>query len=463
MGVLKKNGTFYFFSLCLLLSIIALSLYLSRVYFAGDINIEIKTKADNLRNIQIYATTPTEKQQPFYRTGDSVYNLSGYYNDICLSIDSNVIRKIDTDDSLNICINDNYSEFSWNYILHKWKYITVKNQCVYSVPESLQTNITFISKLNAFLVYSDVPLIKIFIYALVCLIIIVPLLFYYKFKTFFANKIKLVSTRALIVFLSLLTLIYFGVFLKYSSFSNAVTLSDDSWEYQVMAVNFAKGHGLQRLAMLEPFDTYKFNKALVDAASLNNLQKSPIYKVDTYHTPGYAVFLGLIYKIAGINPYAAKAVQLFILCFVASFVSYLLYVLWQWRGLLSGIAGGFVFLISHYTSAGSIMSEVLLVFISFLLMALVVGFNKKPSYFLSILTGLIMGVSLLVKGMIIFVPVLFLGFLLVRFFKSKDRFLKQNILLVFLFFVLTILPWSIYASNVNRFLFIKPFSKKERL
>jgi len=461
MRLQRNNLYLIVFSLLLLLLLAGLKTYFSKVSFIGDFNISLNTQIDYSKKIEFFAITPTGKQQQFYKKNDGLYNLSGYYNAIYISIDTNIISKANKKDSIVVDVNDKKLVFLFKVIFNKWEGSLSGNKRSYALPATTQTNISILSKLNAVLFFTDFAPIPLVIYTILCLFVLIALLLYFKFRSNFLIKLHHITRRTFIVFSVLLTALYFFAFLKISSFSNTVPLSGDSWEYQVMAVNFAKGYGVQRLSMLENLETYKFSPNDIDAESQYNLKIFPYYVVDTYRTPGYSVFLGLIYKVAGINPFAVKVLQLFLLCLVAAFLPLLLLKIWQWKGFLSGLAGGFVFILSYYQTAGDIMTEVLLIFFVFLIVWTVVSYSKKPSYFLSISIGIIMGISLLVKGMLIFVPILFFGTLIYYYLKSSDRFFKKNVLIIFLFFIMTMLPWALYASYMNKFLLIEPISKEQ--
>ncbi len=457
----RNNLYLIVFSLMLLLLIAGLCKYFARVTFYGDFNIHLKAQTDTCKSVDFYAITPTGKRQPFYRKDNGIWNLSGYYNAIYFSIDTSDVKNLRLKDSIAFDLNNKVQAFLIGDVLQKWENKLSGCKRIYVLPESFRQDESVLAKLNAVLVFNGFALIPLVLYAVLCLLMLIALLLYYKLNGNFLSILRNISCRTALAASVLLLGIYFSIFLKINSFTDTVPLSGDSWEYQVMAVNFAKGHGIQRSAMLEPFETYKFDKVDFEAESLQNLKELPYYVVDTYRTPGYAAFIGLIYKITGVSPFSVKVLQLFLLCFIAAFLPFLLFKIWQWKGFLSGMAGGFIFILSYYNSADAIMTEVLLIFLSFIIVWMIVSFTKKPSYFLSMLLGLILGISLLVKGMLIFMPIIFFSTLIYYYFKSSDRFFKKNVLILFSFFIITLLPWSIYASSINNFLLVEPLSKKQ--
>src|ERR1039458_4635785 len=89
-----------------------------------------------------------------------------------------------------------------------------------------------------------------------------------------------------IVFSVMLICFYFILFSRTPTFTNAdtATFGGDTWEYQSMGVNFAKGHGIQKWGGLEEFGMYKFDR--VDSALVKDFYKDPGTS-DFYRKPAY--------------------------------------------------------------------------------------------------------------------------------------------------------------------------------
>ena len=110
-------------------------------------------------------------------------------------------------------------------------------------------------------------------------------------------------------FALLLTIGYFFIFNHWAEFDDGCYFGGDTWEYQSMAVNLVRGHGLARFGQIEPFSEYK-----VTFGQTAKISKFKNYdKLNFYRRPGYHFFLALIYKIGGVHPINAKRVQLFLL------------------------------------------------------------------------------------------------------------------------------------------------------
>jgi hypothetical protein len=167
-------------------------------------------------------------------------------------------------------------------------------------------------------------------------------------------------SRRIILWLGIV--VYFVAFFSSQKFENSALLWGDEWEYQSMAVNFAKGYGLQIHGGLTNFEDYKFMAGSNDYVA--NFSKQHQYNF--YRTPLYPLFVGMIYTVFGVNPYLAKIIQLLLLIFVGAYLPLMAYNFWGRRGFYSGIIATPIFISLNYKFAGSILTEPFLIFIIFL-------------------------------------------------------------------------------------------------
>jgi 4-amino-4-deoxy-L-arabinose transferase-like glycosyltransferase len=227
--------------------------------------------------------------------------------------------------------------------------------------------------------------------------------------------------------------------------SDDVFFGGDTWEYQSMAVNFSKGHGIQRIGAMEPFEVYKFDSS--DPEYLKIFYKNP-GDYNFYRTPFFPIFLGCFYKIFGVAPFTFKLLQLSILVLIATSLIWIGFRYYKKIGFVSGLFAGIFFINSSYTYAGMILTEVTIIASLFLVFILYNYWREKHSLFISVLLGVALGISLLVKGSLIFIPLLIVFFELYQLLQSKKQFMRLvSLVVVLLFFVGTIIPWSIYASK----------------
>ncbi len=212
----------------------------------------------------------------------------------------------------------------------------------------------------------------------------------------------------------------------------------DSWEYQSIAVNLARGNGYQ-VGSIYPFEDYKFDKM---RESVWEMFKKPEYSF--YRNPLYQFFLAAVYYVVGVSPYAVKVIQLIMVSCVYATLPLIGNYFWGFRGSLAGLFSGWYVMLTYPIRFYQIMMESLL---SFLILAWVVCFilwsGKKTGFWTSAL-GIATGVLALVKGNTILIGPFFMIYLLIVFHDS-GRWKRQTILF-FVFFAVTILPWAAYAS-----------------
>lgn len=252
------------------------------------------------------------------------------------------------------------------------------------------------------------------------------------------------NTKFWIVFVTILSIIYFIVFSKIAHFTNDAFFGGDTWEYQSMGTNFAYGFGIQKFGGLTKFENYKFDK--LDEKIINDFNNRA-GENDFYRTPAYPLFLGIVYKIFGVEPIIAKYAQLLLISIVAASLPLAGFRLWRQTGLVSGLVASPVYIITNFEFSKYILTESLIIFSIFLLMLSFIYFERNKSTISSVILGIILGFVLLVKGSLIFIPFIIFTLFLFRYYKTRDRALMRRGIIVFTCFIATILPWSIYAST----------------
>src|SRR5262249_21388256 len=106
-----------------------------------------------------------------------------------------------------------------------------------------------------------------------------------------SNRKEGIKRMQRVFFFALLASIYYLVWLFVADMKDTAFFGGDTWEYQSMGVNFAKGHGIQKFGAMESFDTYKFQA----------VTPLPPYYTDFFlnagqddfdRPPAYPIFLG---------------------------------------------------------------------------------------------------------------------------------------------------------------------------
>lgn len=219
----------------------------------------------------------------------------------------------------------------------------------------------------------------------------------------------------------------------------------DTWEYQSMGVNFAKGHGIQKFGSLESFKTYKFE----NLTPLPTYYEDFIYSAgqdDFYRSPAYPLFLGLVYRLFGISPRIAKALQLLMLVIIAASLPHIGYHYWRKIGFIGGIPAGFLYLTTNYKLSEEILTESLIAFTVFLVLVALIIYEERQKMVTACLLGFSLGFALLVKGSLIFLPILTFSVILTSTIINKNLGGLKRLLVIMVSTGIMVLPWSTYAS-----------------
>lgn len=257
------------------------------------------------------------------------------------------------------------------------------------------------------------------------------------------------------LFTVVLAVVYVAVFSQMIPLTDEAEFGGDTWEYQSMAVNFATGHDIARFGGVEDFAVYKFDGPEARAAKgLYSGNKEHFMRAGEnggvewfYRTPGYYMFLGVLYKAFGISPLLAKQVQLLLLCIVAASLPWIGLHEWKTIGFWSGCIASPVTIASIYRFSAFLYTESLITFAVFLIVVTYEFFEARRTLLHAFLVGFTLGVGLLMKASLLFIPPLLGIFLLVRWFRTKKVTDLLHLSGIGIACILTIAPWSVYASR----------------
>ncbi len=238
-----------------------------------------------------------------------------------------------------------------------------------------------------------------------------------------------------------LTLLFYFIFLNFANLSLFAWFGGDEWEYQSMAVNFAKGHGIQRFGGLEPFETYRFGYG-----DFNNTEFFMNAKgnYDFYRTPAYPFVLGLIYKIFGINVLIAKKIQLLSLCLIAASLPFLGKYFWKKTGFIAGIVASPIYIATTFKLSESLMTEAITAFAVWFIVAAYILYTYRTNIFTLCIFGFSFAFAWLVKGSLLFIPLIFFAVEFFRYFKTREKKLIRHLLIIGFSFAIFFAPWPLF-------------------
>ena len=253
------------------------------------------------------------------------------------------------------------------------------------------------------------------------------------------------SPGKVILLCAAFAILYGIVFFSATELDDTVNPHGDAWEYQAMAVAASQGHGLNRLGGVEPFEAYRFQNAINDSTDYRAACAWWGGRFHSYRTPGYPAFLAGIYTVFGDSPLRAKQAQLCLLILIAAFLPLLGFVTWGTTGLYAGIPAGFLFLDRWYGIASVLYTECLIMFVLFLFAFTFSFYERKRTLARAALLGFVSGVALLVKGDLVFIPVIVILVLLYRSWRKRGALIQAVVYGAMC--AVTITPWSLYASR----------------
>lgn len=223
----------------------------------------------------------------------------------------------------------------------------------------------------------------------------------------------------------------------------------DSWEYQSMAVNAVHGEGMKSGSAL-PLETYRFDDTPVSAEFMDHFLEQGRLAVpySVYRTPGYPCFMTAVYSVCGIHPRAVYFAQMVLLATVAAFLPVLGHRIAGQTGKYVAVLAGAGFLVFQAPGiAREMMTESLIVATLFGVALVFQIFVERPSIPAACFLGLVAGMAALVKGSLIFIPVLIGALTLLQCLRKQTGFLQLPIMASAMAF--PILGWSSYATLIH--------------
>lgn len=249
--------------------------------------------------------------------------------------------------------------------------------------------------------------------------------------------------------LNLLAVLLITIILIYNNenFNNKVDFVVDSFEYQTLGVNFHKKGQLNLMGFYDDLADYHFNiKTYAD----NILPTSklffeiPIHLKDNFYyfrDPGYPFFIGIIYKIFGVNPIVVKIIQIILLCLSILFLPSIYKNFFGERGKkLANISVVVIYFILFDYSL-LFLTETLQIF----LISIALLFLSKKTAVNYGISSFIFSLLILIKATIYPIILFVLIFFLLQLFKKQIN-IKTFLLCFFILFTLP-LYWTLESNK----------------
>jgi hypothetical protein len=252
-----------------------------------------------------------------------------------------------------------------------------------------------------------------------------------------------IDRSAIAITLSLFAL-QLGILSLRFDLNDTAIFGGDTWAYQSVAVNLARGHGY-KLGEIEDFSAYRFRPDDYYVGGPPHAELRRRFREEVaywfYSAPGYPLFLAGTYALFGVEPLVAKILQALILAGSAALLPLLARRTWGERAWAGGIAASLLFTLFFCPDPTLLMGETLAVAMLTLWAFAFVRWEARAGSARRVgELGLATGISLLVKP---FAPLPLLVALVVGA-RTRSAALPALFLLAC---AAPVLPWSAFASH----------------
>jgi hypothetical protein len=258
------------------------------------------------------------------------------------------------------------------------------------------------------------------------------------------------ASAAIVLVCIILSIGYWVPYIDKSDFSDKCAFAYDDWQYHMLGVNLAKGHGFPKVGLMERFDEYRYKwirgvskqsrkRELTDAG-----KKGGVFSF--YRAPVYPMYVGALYFLTDISPKRLKQSQLMMLVMIAGFLPFAGWLILKSTGFIAGFPAGFLFL-EHTASTvpNRILTEPLMMVWIFFFVLWWALWKHRTSVATTVVFGVITAACFLTKGAFFFLPLIVLIYELILYKKGK---LPGKIPAAFALTVgLAIGCWSAYATS----------------
>jgi 4-amino-4-deoxy-L-arabinose transferase-like glycosyltransferase len=266
------------------------------------------------------------------------------------------------------------------------------------------------------------------------------------------------SNRVLTIFVALSCVASFLISYKYLHYKYQVTESNqyigegerglnEMLDYHFMAVNFALANKFPVIGYLMDSALYRINPNSELDFYFGTYKQSGAGAVVFFHRwPLYPLFVGFIYKVFGYNFFYNQWVNILMISLIVGSMPWLGFRGWGAIGYCSGILGGWFFFLFNTYNVGTLDIDVFVSFVFFIAFVFALYAEKKDTPLHFFIAGIAIGIGLLAKGAILFLPVIYLLYFLSGYRNVPILNLIKKAAALFLGITFLVLPWLIYIK-----------------
>lgn len=224
--------------------------------------------------------------------------------------------------------------------------------------------------------------------------------------------------------------------------------SNDEWEHQSMAVNYAKGHGLYKLGAYTDIKYYHIDSYDFTFPFLKKIFTE--FPTEYYYRScGFSFVAGTIYKITNTDPFNLRVFNFILIILSWIIICYSIYSISRnikiFQTLLFLLPA---FIISNFYFINLIGDDTLVIFSLSLVFFSLIKWARNPSPITTVLVTICLLFSIFIKSTLIFIP-LFL-FIFAFIFKEKKRAITVSSIIINSILFVIILFFSSKLNEKNK-------------
>lgn len=225
-------------------------------------------------------------------------------------------------------------------------------------------------------------------------------------------------------------------------------INPDKLDYAIIAANFALTNQFPVSGYILDTSAYKvktywklnhfFLDVFKENGSVTTLARPPLYPL----------FVGYMYKVLGYKIYYNQLLNILLLAFITGCMPFVGYQVWGRIGYIAGVFAASIYMTLGFDNlevySVDIQLFITIVFFFIFWGAISIKPSSQPPSYLKL--GLLIGVGLLTKPIMVMMPFLYLGYFAVKYPPEQRKLLQKRILFLFAGIIIVILPYTIFIN-----------------